>query len=56
MSTPVTSQYVDVADRPWTEQRPGVFWKVLWTEGDRKALHVLTPEPIPPSGGGEAVG
>jgi anti-sigma factor ChrR (cupin superfamily) len=40
MSAAVTSQYVDAAARPWTEQRPGVFWKVLWTEGDRKALLV----------------
>ena len=40
MTGPLTSQYVDVADRPWTEQRPGVLWKVLWAEGDRKALLV----------------
>jgi anti-sigma factor ChrR (cupin superfamily) len=40
VNTPVTSHYVDVTDRPWTERRPGVFWKVLWEDGDRKALLV----------------
>jgi anti-sigma factor ChrR (cupin superfamily) len=33
-----SSLYVNVADRPWEERRPGVFWKVLWEEGDRKAV------------------
>ena len=36
--TAPTSLYVDVADRPWVERRPGVFWKVLWEEADRKAV------------------
>jgi len=40
VTVPVTSQYVEATDRPWTERRPGVFWKVLWEEGDRKALLV----------------
>jgi anti-sigma factor ChrR (cupin superfamily) len=40
VNAPVTSLYVDAAQRPWTERRPGVFWKVLWEEGDRKALLV----------------
>jgi anti-sigma factor ChrR (cupin superfamily) len=40
VSAPVTSLYVDVAQRSWTERRPGVFWKVLWEEGDHKALLV----------------
>jgi anti-sigma factor ChrR (cupin superfamily) len=32
------SLYVAAADRPWTERRPGVHWKVLWEEGDRRAV------------------
>jgi len=32
------SFYVTAADRPWVERRPGVHWKVLWEEGDRKAV------------------
>jgi len=32
------SFYVTEADRPWVERRPGVHWKVLWEEGDRKAV------------------
>jgi anti-sigma factor ChrR (cupin superfamily) len=36
--TAPTSLYVDVAGRPWEERRPGVFWKVLWEEGARKAV------------------
>jgi anti-sigma factor ChrR (cupin superfamily) len=39
--TPTPSTlYVAVADRPWQERRPGVAWKILWEEGDRKALLV----------------
>jgi anti-sigma factor ChrR (cupin superfamily) len=30
--------YVDAADRPWTEPRPGVHWKILWEEGDRRTV------------------
>ncbi|HKB23519.1 MAG TPA: cupin domain-containing protein [Methylomirabilota bacterium] len=32
------SVYVDPADRAWQERRPGVHWKVLWEDGDRKAV------------------
>lgn len=35
--TPV-SLYVAVGDRPWQERRPGIHWKVLWEEGERKAV------------------
>lgn len=35
-----TSLYVSVAERPWQVRRPGVHWKVLWEEGDRKAVLV----------------
>lgn len=38
MTAPATSLYVTAADRPWVERRPGVHWKVLWEEGDRKAV------------------
>jgi anti-sigma factor ChrR (cupin superfamily) len=36
---PVTL-YVDPDAGVWTEPRPGVHWKVLWEERDRKALLV----------------
>jgi anti-sigma factor ChrR (cupin superfamily) len=39
VSTPA-SVYVDVGGRTWEERRPGVFWKVLWEEGDRRAVLV----------------
>lgn len=39
MTTPA-SLYVSAADLPWQERRPGVHWKVLWEEGDRKAVLV----------------
>ena len=32
------SLYVTAADRPWQERRPGVHWRILWEEGDRKAV------------------
>ena len=32
------SLYVTVADQPWQERRPGVHWKILWEEGERKAI------------------
>jgi anti-sigma factor ChrR (cupin superfamily) len=35
-----TSLYVDVAGQPWQERRPGVHWKLLWAEGQRRALLV----------------
>jgi len=34
------SLFVDVAARPWQERRPGVFWKILWEEGERRAVLV----------------
>ena len=37
MSDP-TSLYVSAGDRPWVERRPGIFWKTLWEDGDRKAI------------------
>jgi len=36
--TAPASLYVDVAAGAWEERRPGVFWKILWEEGDRKAV------------------
>jgi len=38
VSEPQRSLYVTADDRPWQERRPGVHWKVLWEEGDRKAV------------------
>ena len=38
MSGAPASRYVDAAVVPWIERRPGVHWKVLWEEGDRKAI------------------
>ena len=38
MSESPRSFYVAADDRPWQERRPGVHWKVLWEEGDRKAV------------------
>ena len=38
MSEAPHSLYVDVADRPWVERRPGVHWKTLWEDGDRRAV------------------
>jgi anti-sigma factor ChrR (cupin superfamily) len=35
-----TSLYVDADRIAWQERRAGVHWKVLWEEGDRKALLV----------------
>lgn len=32
------SIYVDPAGRAWQERRPGVHWKILWEDGDRKAV------------------
>ena len=39
MTTPV-SEYLSVAGRPWDQRRPGVHWKVLREEGDRKTVLV----------------
>ena len=38
MSRAPASLYVTAAGRPWVERRPGVHWKVLWEDGDRKAV------------------
>ena len=38
MSDPPRSLYVQPGERAWHERRPGVHWKVLWEEGDRKAV------------------
>lgn len=32
------SLYVSAAERPWVERRPGIHWKVLWEEGNRRAV------------------
>ena len=37
MTTP-RSLFVDVASRPWQERRAGLHWKVLWEEGERRAV------------------
>ena len=37
MTAPV-SLYVDPGTRPWEERRPGVHWRVLWEEGDKRAV------------------
>ena len=37
MTTPA-SLYVDPASQSWVERRPGVHWKTLWEEGDRRAV------------------
>lgn len=34
------SEYVSMAGRPWQERRPGVHWKVLHEEGDRRTVLV----------------
>lgn len=39
MTSPL-SEYVSVAARPWQERRPGVHWKVLYEEGDRRTVLV----------------
>ena len=39
MTTP-SSEYISVAGRAWDQRRPGVHWKVLREEGDRKTVLV----------------
>ena len=39
MTTPA-SHYVNVAERPWEQRRPGVHWKLLWADEERRALLV----------------
>ncbi len=38
--TPPSTLYVQANDRPWTEPRPGVHWKMLWEDGDRRTVLV----------------
>jgi anti-sigma factor ChrR (cupin superfamily) len=35
-----SSEYVSVAARSWDQRRPGVYWKVLHEEGDRRTVLV----------------
>ena len=39
MTTP-TSLYVNAVEQSWQERRPGVHWKLLWADGERRALLV----------------
>jgi anti-sigma factor ChrR (cupin superfamily) len=34
------SEYVAAAGRPWVERRPGVHWKLLFEDGDRRTVLV----------------
>src|SRR5439155_1386725 len=38
VSEPPRSLYVTADGQPWLERRPGIHWKILWEEGDRKAV------------------
>jgi len=38
--TAPASEYVTVAARSWDERRPGVHWKVLHEDGDRRTVLV----------------
>jgi len=38
MTNPPVSLFVNADQLPWVERRPGVSWKLLWEEGDRKAI------------------
>jgi anti-sigma factor ChrR (cupin superfamily) len=38
--TAPVSEYINVAARAWDERRPGVHWKVLRQESDRKTVLV----------------
>lgn len=33
-----SSLYVDVTAHAWQDRRPGIAWKILWEDGDRKAV------------------
>ena len=39
MTAPV-SEYVDVGARRWDQRRPGVHWKILHEDGDRRTVLV----------------
>ncbi len=34
MSSLPVSLFVNTADVPWVERRPGIFWKLLWEDPD----------------------
>ena len=38
--TAPASLYVPVTERPWVERRPGVHWKTLFEDGDRRTVLV----------------
>jgi anti-sigma factor ChrR (cupin superfamily) len=38
--TSPASEYVSVAGRPWQQRYPGVHWKVLHQDGDRRTVLV----------------
>jgi anti-sigma factor ChrR (cupin superfamily) len=38
MTTTPVSLYVTAAEVPSHERRPGVHWRILWEEGDRRAV------------------
>jgi anti-sigma factor ChrR (cupin superfamily) len=40
VTTAPTSLYVDPAGVDWQTRRPGVHWKILWEDGDRRAVLV----------------
>jgi len=39
-----TSLYVDTAGVGWQTRRPGMHWKILWEDGDRRVHTVTTPQ------------
>jgi len=41
MTTVPVSLFVDSANVPWVERRPGVFWKTLWEDADGRHKAVL---------------
>ncbi|HEV2054381.1 MAG TPA: cupin domain-containing protein [Methylomirabilota bacterium] len=41
MTTAPVSLFVDSANVPWVERRPGVFWKTLWEDADGRQKAVL---------------
>ena len=43
--TAPTTLYVNAADVPWVERRPGVFWKVLWQDGEGRKAILMRYEP-----------
>ena len=41
MPAAAVSLFVNAADVPWTERRPGVFWKVIWEDPDGRHKAIL---------------